>query len=1625
MARRLGEAFVSIEADASLFRASAFAGVKKALAGISGKIPVTADTAAARKQIDALKIRMINLSRQLAEIKIGANGKPAEATIRKLQLQLKNLADNVASITMNADTSRVDAKIAKERLNLAKLKEQASSLVLDADAKRLILKIAMAEEQLFRLKSDIEADSELGLDTSLAVKKFQSVKADLAVLNATARKMVIDANATSLIKAIRVSRVEIEKLKAEAARIKIGGEADLGKLASTDLALLGLEDAAKKLNPELDATNTKLITGARGFGRFGLGALAARVALFGGLSAVSGWHIALDTLIESLAVIIPALVTAAAGLAAFGIAGVDAARQVYNRLQNIHTVADALNATIPPMTGHLEALHAVVRPQVWQLYGDAIAIAHSKTGLFEQLAIKTGSVVDTLAARLTILATSSGTGLKNFLDSGARDLKEFGRIFVSLGDAFGKLIRVTQETGIAEALLKILGAAAKLFDLFTKIPMPILATVIALHGIYLWSGLAASGIIALLRPLGRMASSAAGAKLAGTAVKDLAAAGNDSRFARLGATFRDLGTNLRSIPGRALAAAKAVGTFLISPWGLVAVGVLALGALIYGLAKTKSATDRFIDSLNEMTTHATVFNIINTLGTELALNTNKLAATQVSLKGKLKDVAAQSKIYGGTLAYQNANISQSNEAVRDLTANHAKLAGELVKVGGRLSQVSSEFGVNGLSGAMALAHVAGVSVDDLLSDKKGVWATAIQKIAGVVQGYANMGVGATQLGNAINVLTIAQSDQLKNVETLNTAFDQFTKIVSGPISGFLTFANTLKRFGTDAGAAGAQMTGLGSGFTKVSKKMTDASLQLQTDFQDTFNAAAQMADAMRLTGTASEKQISAIKDVVQVMIPMAGSNKAAAAEISALAQEAGGPATTNLKSLAKWAGHTKDPLGQAQKAAADAAISFFNMSEDAKKLGTTLSQDLTKDMATAAENAVGLQGAMDAFDKDVVNASTDTAKGQKDRQTLLNDLKILNITGPQANAVLKAMTGSVDINGREALATHKARQIFNNDVQGILNRVPTAGRDIDALSAAVRDHGTRSDAARGARQRLIDDLVASGKSSKEATRLVDNLQTAINNMHGKTVNVGVFASGGGGMTFTQKVASSISSGGFSLHSLAGGGLIKMGSGPVADDVPAMLSRGEVVVPTNLVNAGAVDHLRGVLPGFASGGVAGMVPWAANAEAGFAQAAEAAFLRAEQANLKKSVSSAAKAAAAKAGVSNPTGAVSGGVEHWRPLVAKVLSYEHLNPGFILDVLYQMMTESGGNPNAINLNDSNAAAGDPSRGLMQTIMSTFLRWHWPGTSFNIYDPEANIAAALNYGAHNGRGFGTGPGQIGSGHGYAAGGMVGMASGGSVSQQGSAYLNAWRTRHGGGFGAAWGPVVVNQQIAAMQAAQHKASVLSHATGLNATQHRHYAAVAADEAKRLNVLKHELTTERSWRSQLGSSDTSLKSYISAAGANPSLAKNVRSWRAQIGRQQGTIAAISKMLGYSNAHIAADVAAGRLGPGGTPLPKITHTFGGDVGNTIGAYLASVMSPLGMAGGGQVKSYDKGGWLAPGLTMAYNGTGRNERVGGSDVTVTLQVDAGSSGADQFLAAMIKKYVKVNGSGNVQKAYGAH
>lgn len=87
---------------------------------------------------------------------------------------------------------------------------------------------------------------------------------------------------------------------------------------------------------------------------------------------------------------------------------------------------------------------------------------------------------------------------------------------------------------------------------------------------------------------------------------------------------------------------------------------------------------------------------------------------------------------------------------------------------------------------------------------------------------------------------------------------------------------------------------------------------------------------------------------------------------------------------------------------------------------------------------------------------------------------------------------------------------------------------------------------------------------------------------------------------------------------------------------------------------------------------------------------------------------------------------GNVEQWILQALDILGMSH---GYLGMLENMVAGESGGDPNAINNWDSNAQAGHPSKGLMQTIDSTFQAYMLPGHG-NIWNPVDNMLASIRY-------------------------------------------------------------------------------------------------------------------------------------------------------------------------------------------------------------------------------------------------------------------------------------------------------
>jgi hypothetical protein len=93
----------------------------------------------------------------------------------------------------------------------------------------------------------------------------------------------------------------------------------------------------------------------------------------------------------------------------------------------------------------------------------------------------------------------------------------------------------------------------------------------------------------------------------------------------------------------------------------------------------------------------------------------------------------------------------------------------------------------------------------------------------------------------------------------------------------------------------------------------------------------------------------------------------------------------------------------------------------------------------------------------------------------------------------------------------------------------------------------------------------------------------------------------------------------------------------------------------------------------------------------------------------------------------------GTARWRGIVTQVVAMLGQPASAVDAVLRRIQFESGGNPHAVNLTDSNARAGHPSQGLMQVIPGTFNAYAGPYMARGIRDPFANIYAGANYALH----------------------------------------------------------------------------------------------------------------------------------------------------------------------------------------------------------------------------------------------------------------------------------------------------
>ena len=1240
---------------------------------------------------------------------------------------------------------------------------------------------------------------------------------------------------------------------------------------------------------------------ARFTGLWGILTNRMRVPLFGGgpswlpkiLIGIGSLHLLLDVLFEVIAVVIPATIA----LAAFGLAGSDAAKAIFVQMQNLHTVMDATGKTIPPFTRNLEKMHDAVRPQVYQLFGEALSIINAKTGEFNKLAIGTGRVLDQLGARIAVALKTGGFSI--FMRNAVLDVKLLGDAFGNLFGIIGNLLR--SMPGVAQVLLRALGSVTHAIENVTgsAATQRVLSWGLIAHGALIYVGLAATAAGKLVSGgLGGIAKIATSS--AGKLVK-LGEAGAGSAIAL--DRFAMQATKLQKLP-----------------WGWILAAAIGIGILAFKIMTAKDATQKWADSLQNALAAQNAVTGGTLLMIDQVLVAHRLTGAQQELTQAWKSGAIGAQDVHIGLRNVNDALGDAQRKVSDLTGAQRTLTDQSNLYNSRLDRIAVHTG--GVTEAQGLLVASGITMKQMLDKNRQAWLMIMEQITATKAAYAAMGQTAGVLGGDMNALNIAASDQFKAMQNLNSGLDTVFKTLTGGQDSFISFEQDIRSVNesfNQVGGTGRIVVKTFDAVTGTTKSvhasmdgLSAASLQLRGTWQTAFEGAQALADALRSMSSISPGGFPpvtrAIMDMIKQLVPLGKQGKASRSELISMAN-AINPNITNFKELTKWLGSTKGAGKDLNKVIAAMGINIQDLAKDALSLRTTLQQDIIKQFDLAKENAVGLGGAISAVATDITHQISPASKtGSADITTLYKKMIQAKLSASDATTQILAMTGGIKV----------------------------AGNTADEKQRSLRT--------------LRDNFENAGLSAKAATKLVEGLTGEIIKVpthHQTILTAKAFAQG----LLTYKLAiphEKTAKGTLEFHARGG----RVGGRGNHDSVAAMLTPGEVVVPKPMVASGMVDHLRGMLPGFAGGGVVG-----GNAAIGRNLSKIVPFMDAAAHTWEVKATKAWTDAAEKALVRGVNALASGSItwpfpggrrlsELRRVDEGQDMQYPGTRPVNVYAILPGRRTTHGGDPGGFGTS-------------------------YPGM---VLDRPAFGFKEIYYGHIRPAGGG---GHVGAGD--VIGRTMGPTSGGDA-----AGLPNWLEL---GF---WPPNYANGP------AMHR--LLLHGLG---------GAGTGGPGKRGGV----------WTTG------GMARLWDQAGGPPNLAH--------------LMGAIGKAESGGRAWIRNSIGASGLWQ--ILMPQNRWAVHGNVFNpAVNAEAAvSIWARQGLRAweaytngsylqfmnkGGMVKSFDKGGWLMPGTTIAHNRTGRPEPVGHTP-HVVLEIHSGPSQFDQFMTNWLQHAVRTKGGGNVQLTFG--
>jgi len=1062
-----------------------------------------------------------------AEVHIDEDSLNRDLTM--LETRLRAIRDR--AIKVGIDTSEIDPELLliQEKINsmVARLhvepdididatKATLDRLLRDITRSRTQLNIIPDTAEIRRSMKELEArlrglrgKVDIGLDAKKIGAELEKIRAEFALIHD--KSISIGLETGKIPDQLMKIRAEIELLS-EAYVLKPHLNTEELRRGLTEVRGM-IAGVQKDFNVEFKMEGIDRAIAEMQGANFQLDRLKKSMAEYIAISSLSGvgagnrrwwlnwvhWIIAGGA--ELAAVVVPA--TIALGSAAAVVA--QGAQQAEQHMVALWTATEATNKYMHMTTGQALGMRAALQqaqdaadPKVYQAMGGAIDIAKHHLLDMAGAGVQMVTMFDHFIAHFQYsLATGMGQNIHGLLDQMVPDAVKLGIVFANLGHALVNFAAAMP--GLAGVLLNFLVAITSLIEKISELPPWLITTFMLFEEVWRWGGAAAtvlarlSGALAELGTLGVPLLARFGTifssvlkfipmTLAGIAVNLGATIQKFSLFgsasAKAGEAVGKLGFSLVSF-----------AEFLSTGWGLAIAGaVVALIGLYFWMSRFKSVTQDFIDASNRAVEAANSMHVLNVITAQMG---QTLARTAQATRDHADAVQRQSHYVNdgtrGFLAYSDrVRITQAN--IDALHQHQDGLTQSMKNVLYGAAELSSQYRTS-FFGALVLATNAGVKLQDGILGQGQAARIARFQIADYVAGLRAMGQPLGAVGNDMSALAIQSGLASTKVSQLNQAWDEFLANVTGGTNAFSGFVLAIQGMGITALKTSASMQGTVSSID-LHKRAATSATTATTGFANSLTAAGQkgaqtwqqfnaaitgpgqqMLDWFRTAGAegqiTSDKLTYAVRAIISQMLPLAQHSKVATAELSAMAQEAGGPFTSNFKTLKEWVDQGGHSMSGLRKIVDQTTIRMANMADVASKLGNVMQQQIISSMDAAQLKASGLTDAVNNL-TNYINANGVAGLKQSGVYRTVRDI-LIRLTGStsEADSMIQAYTGHIDA-GKTALqkehdalkasrdmqneyndAVQKGNQPQKNLIQNLANIGRQAGIGTDKIAALI------------------------------------------------------------------------------------------------------------------------------------------------------------------------------------------------------------------------------------------------------------------------------------------------------------------------------------------------------------------------------------------------------------------------------------------------------------------------------------------------------------------------------------------------------------------------------------------------